>query len=74
VSKTTGRICLECEHCYVYGGSPGYSDLTPAWPFEFSCQKKHPFKFGDEHNDKQTLIDDIRQAETCPDFKEEEKP
>lgn len=70
---TTGRICLECLHCYVDSGERGYSDLTPSSPWVFECRKNHRFgtNMRDHEGDKRTMLEDIRKAETCPDFQAE---
>ena len=69
-----GRVCLECVHCHVDPGSEGYSEYTPGSPFEFHCGKGKVFQFGVYHGSKATLLADIRQAETCDEFKLEVKP
>jgi hypothetical protein len=71
VSKPNiGRICLECEHCWVWPGHGGYSEYTPTSPFDYTCFKGHDLgvDMAKHQGDKASMLKGIRQAETCPDF------
>lgn len=67
-----GRICLECIHCSVFGGSPEYSELTPEIPFQFTCNKVGVNFLGDSYS-KTSLIKELDRAETCPKFEPDER-
>lgn len=68
--KNSGRICLECQRCYVSGGSQGYSEYTPSSPFEMECRKGHDIGYHNHDTTKSGLREGIQRARTCPDFKE----
>lgn len=68
-----GRICLECEHCFVSGGHGHISDYTPTMPFEMVCFKEHDLGVGPMSN-KHDMRKGIMQAATCKDFVEEKQP
>lgn len=68
MSDTSRRICLECAHCYVYPGQPGYSEWTPPEGADILCNKRHDLGMGNYEGNKKTLLAGILQAGTCPDF------
>lgn len=71
--KNPDKICLECRHCYVDGGHPGYSEYTPSSPFEFGCSKGYNIGYHRHDTTKESLLKGIQQAADCPDFLEEKQ-
>lgn len=65
-----GRICLECNHCQIYGAEQGYSEYTPSSPMEFECYKGY-WDFDQYNINKQLLYKIITMAERCPLFEED---
>lgn len=72
--RISGRICLECKHCYMDGGDSGWSEWTPGYPPEWVCRADGVnLNFATRLNDgdKRGLIEDLQRAETCEHFEEE---
>lgn len=68
-----GRICLECKHCYVDGGSPGYSEYTPGEGITFECTKGHDIGTKSIYDlSRKGLLVGIQRAHRCGDFEEEQ--
>ncbi len=63
------RLCWSCEHFYFHGGEPGYSEYTPGWDAEFSCEEK---VFPDVGLGDLSRADDLKAlietAQTCGKF------
>ena len=59
--------CLSCRHCWLDGGSPGYSDLTPATPMSWECSKGH-FDLGDRNLSTESVKTVLELGKTCKDY------
>ncbi len=70
-TRVPGRLCLECKHCWLNTGHPGFSEYTPTAPFEFSCFAGVQFKTVAFNDTKGDLLEDIRRAETCHMFEQD---
>jgi hypothetical protein len=67
--------CLDCRHCYIDFGEPGYSEYTPASPGDWMCRRgvwdvdSHVSSINNSRRDFAALLDKGR---TCPQFEAEE--
>ena len=64
------KTCLGCKWCDFYGGSQGYSELTPGSEMRFSCDKSHWDAF---EGSKDELLSCLLIAETCDDYERDPK-
>ena len=70
--RVPGRLCLECEHCYVdYEGD--WSSETPGRGFTMGCFRSRDeganwWSVDGREAEKGQVLADIRRAETCPLF------
>lgn len=63
----SNKTCLDCEHCYVSPGDPGYSEYTPGFDADMYCGKSH-WKYDAYNDGRKELRDKFYMALTCPDF------
>lgn len=64
------KLCVFCKHWNFYGGSQGYSEMTPGSDASMSCRKNHwdrdvLWDIGEDGFRKTILM-----AQTCQDYKQ----
>ena len=70
--KATRLLCIYCKHWHFYGGSQGYSDMTPGADASMECRKSQYKGSGwstvhDMHEDDFREL--LEKAQTCKHFK-----
>ena len=65
------KNCWECVHLNWSNGSPGYSEMTPGYPPDLHCGKRH-WEFDMECITEEHARKKLRTAETCTDFEQVE--
>jgi len=63
------RSCLDCQHCHLDGGHPGYSEMTPSSPMSWLCTKGW-WEMERFDLDAGVVRNTIFVAPKCPDFEE----
>ncbi len=62
------KLCLFCEHC-CWVGPVWHSTLTGGDDGRLDCRKNHAV-YWSEQDSLDELRGTVRQAETCPDYKQ----
>lgn len=70
------KLCVFCKHWSFYGGSPGYSEMTPGSDASMDCTKGHYGRGFDlmDISGEEGFRALIKKAETCKDYKPAVKP
>jgi len=63
------KSCLDCQHCYLYGGDSGDGEYTRPTPMEWTCTKGW-WDIGRDDLDSDDVRRKIFVAQKCPDFEE----
>ena len=63
----TPRSCLDCEHCHISEGCPGYSEVTPGYDMAWGCGKDH-WDLDNHNHSKKSIRAMFATARACKDF------
>jgi hypothetical protein len=62
------KLCVFCKHWDFYGGSQGYSEMTPGSDASMSCSKGHWERWCLHDTGESDFRRIILTAQTCPDY------
>lgn len=62
------RTCLDCRHWHFYGGSQGYSEMTPGMDMEIRCTRGHWGLLNLEGRSQQGFRETVARGADCNDF------
>ncbi len=71
VTTNPNTTCLDCTHLYYSSASPGYSEMTPGYDADMSCNKNH-WVFDAFNDNLNELRAKFYTSRSCKDFKSEE--